>query len=78
MGRLWWAKVAGAVGPATVVVANIFSEHCAQMPLIEYQDSVSEFSSEGSNEPFGKTVRSWAPWRDPDYLDAHIGQDGVE
>jgi hypothetical protein len=28
VGRLRWSKVAGAVGPATVVVPNIFSEHC--------------------------------------------------
>jgi hypothetical protein len=43
VGRWEWAKVAGAVGPSTVVVANVLREHYAQVPLAEDQPSVDEF-----------------------------------
>ena len=39
---------------------------------------MSEFGSDGADEPFGETVRLRAAWRNSDYLDAHIGEDGVE
>jgi hypothetical protein len=57
MGRLRWAKGTGTVQPSTVVVPNIFRERCRQMPLIEDQDAVGEFGSDGADEPFGKTRR---------------------
>jgi hypothetical protein len=62
VGRPWWAKVEGAVGSSTVVVANVFGE----------------FGSQGADEPFGETVRPRTPRGNPDHVDAHIGQDSVE
>jgi hypothetical protein len=56
MGRLWWAKFVGTVGPSTVVVPNVLCEHHTGVPLTEDQRAVGEFGSEGSHEPFGETV----------------------
>ncbi len=78
VSRPWWAKVAGAVGSSAVVVANVFHQHHMQVPLAEDQHAVGEFGSDSAHEPFGEAVRPWATRRDPDYPDAHIGQDGVE
>jgi hypothetical protein len=78
VGRLGWAKVTGTVGPSTVVVANVFPEHYPQMPLSEDQHTVGEFGSEGAYETFSETVRPRATWRNPDRLDAHIGEDSIE
>ena len=75
VSRSGWAKAAGAVRSAVVVVPNIFREHCTQVPLVEDQHAVGEFGSEGSDEPFGKTVRPRTPRRNPDHLDAHIRED---
>jgi hypothetical protein len=75
---LWWAKVTAAVRPSTVVVPNIFREHDTQVPLIEDQHAVGEFGSDRTHEPFGETVRPRATWRNPDRLDAHIGEDSIE
>lgn len=75
-GRSGWVKVAGAVGSSVVVVANIFGEYCTQVALVDDQHAVGQFGSQGADKPFGEAVRSWAPWRNSDYLDAHIGQDG--
>ncbi len=66
------------MGPSFVVVPNVFREHGTQVPLAYDQYVAGEFGSEGSDEPFGKAVRSWATRRYPDHADAHIGQDGVE
>jgi hypothetical protein len=57
VGRVWWAKIAGAVWPSTVVVPNIFREHYTQVPLIADQHPVGEFGPDRAHEPFGKTVR---------------------
>ena len=73
-----WAQFAGAVWPLTVVVSNVFREHRMQVPLTEDQHAVGEFGSDGADEPLGETVRLRAARRNPDYLDAHIGEDGVE
>jgi hypothetical protein len=78
VSRLGWAKAAGTVRSAAVVVPNIFREHCTQVPLVEDQHAVGEFGSDRAYEPFGKTVRPRATWRNPDHTDAHIGQDGIE
>jgi hypothetical protein len=78
VGRPWWAKVAGAVGSSTVVVANVVGEYDTQVALAEDQHAVGEFGSEGADEPFGEAVRPRAPRGNPDQLDAHVGQDGVE
>jgi hypothetical protein len=43
VGRPWWAKVAGAMGPSTVVMANIFRKYNTQVPLTEDQHAVGEF-----------------------------------
>jgi hypothetical protein len=59
-------------------VANIPFKHNPQMPLTEDQHEVGEFGSDGADEPFGETVRLRAPGRNPDHLEAHIGQDGIE
>ena len=56
MGRQWWAKVASAMWPSTVVVANVFREHDTQVPLTEDQHAVGEFGSQGADESFGETV----------------------
>ncbi len=45
VGRLRWAKVAGAVGSSTVLVANVLVEHGAQVPPAEDQHTVGEFDS---------------------------------
>ena len=78
VGRPWWAEVEGAVGSSTVVVVNVFGEHDTQVSLAEDQHAVGEFGSDGADEPFGETVRAWATGRNPDRLDAHIGQDSIE
>jgi hypothetical protein len=78
VGRPWWAKIAGAMGPPTVVMANIFRGHDTQVPLAEDQHAVGEFDSEGADEPFSEAVRPRAPKGNRDHVDAHIGQDGVE
>jgi hypothetical protein len=78
VGRSWRAKVASAVRSSAVVMANIFGEYCTQMALVDDQHAVEQFGSQGTDEPFGEAARSWTPWRNADYLDAHIGQDGVK
>jgi len=65
--------VAGAVGWSAVVVLKVLREYQTQVPLTEDQHSVGEFGPEGTHEPFGDTVRSGAPRRNPDHVDAHIG-----
>jgi hypothetical protein len=49
-----------------------------QVPLVEDQDAVGEFGSDGSDEPFGGTVCPRTTRTNPHHLDAHIGQDGIE
>jgi hypothetical protein len=78
VGRLGWAKVAAAVGTSAVVVANVLREHYTQVPLTEDQQAVGELGSESAYEPFGEAVRLRATRRNPDYLDAHIGENGIE
>jgi hypothetical protein len=78
VGRPWWAKVEGAVGSSTVVVANVFREHDTQVSLAEDQHAVGEFGSQGADEPFGESVRPRTPRWNPDRLDAHVGEDSVE
>jgi hypothetical protein len=78
VGRLGWAKVSGAVGSSTVVVANVLIEHDAQVPLAEDQHAVGEFGSHGADESFGEAVRPRATWGNPDHLDIHIGENSVE
>jgi hypothetical protein len=78
VARPWWVKFAGAVGSSTVVVPNVVREHHTQVPLTEDQHAVGEFGSDSAGEPFGETVRPRAMRRNPDHVDAHIGQDSVE
>jgi hypothetical protein len=78
VGRLRRAKVAGTVQPSIIVVPNVFREHYTQALLTEDQHAVGEFSSDRAHEPFGETVRLGATRRNPDYLNAHIGQDRIE
>jgi hypothetical protein len=59
-------------------MANVLREHQTQVPLTEDQHTVGQFGSESADEPFGETVRPRATRRNPDHLDAHIGEDGVE
>jgi hypothetical protein len=68
----------GTVRSSTVVVANVLSEHYRQTPLVEDQQTVGEFGSDGADRPFGETVRLRATGRNPDHLNAHIGQDSIE
>jgi hypothetical protein len=49
MGRPWWAKVAFAMWPSTVVVANVFRKHHTQVLLTEDQHAVGESGSESSS-----------------------------
>ena len=78
VSRLRWAKATGTVGPLTVVVPNIFCDHYTQVPLTEDQHTVGEFSSDSAHESFGEAVRPRTTRRNPDHLDAHIGQDSIE
>jgi hypothetical protein len=78
MGRLWWAKVAGAVGSSTVVMANVVREHYTQVPLAEDQYAIGEFGPQGAYESFGKAVCPWATRGDLDHLDARVGENSVE
>jgi hypothetical protein len=48
------------------------------VPLTEDHHAVGEFGSQGADEPFGKAVRPRAPWRNPDHVDVHIGEDSIE
>jgi hypothetical protein len=48
------------------------------VPLADDQYAVGEFGSQGADEPFGETVRLRATARNPDRLDARIGQDGIK
>ena len=73
-----WAKVAGAVGSSTVVVANVFGEHGTQVPLLDDQHAVGQFGSQGADEPFGEAVRLGAPWGNSDHGEAHLGENSVE
>jgi hypothetical protein len=66
------------VGSSTVVVANVFGEHDTQVPLTEDQHAVGECGSKGADEPFGETVCPRTLRWNPDHLDAHIGEDGIE
>jgi hypothetical protein len=59
-------------------VANIFGEYGTQVTLVDDQHAVGQFGSQGADKPLGEAVRAWAPWRNLNYLDAHIGQDSVE
>ena len=59
MGRPWWAKVASAMWPSTVVVANVFREHDTQVPLTEDQHAVGEFGSQGADEPAWRNPATW-------------------
>jgi hypothetical protein len=74
----WRAKFAGAVGPSTAVVPNVFREHHTRVPLAEDQYAVGEFDSESAYEPFGKTVRPRTARRNSDYADADVSQDSIE
>jgi hypothetical protein len=49
--------VAGAVGSSAVVVPDVGREYHTHVPLIEDQNTVGEFGSQGADESFGKTVR---------------------
>jgi len=48
------------------------------MLLAEDQDAVGELGLGGEDEAFGEAVRPRTPRRDPDHLDARIGQHRVE
>ncbi len=76
--RSRWAKVACTVGSSAIVVTNVFRESYPQVSLTEDHHAVGELGSDGADEPFGETVRSWATRRNSDHLDAHLGQDGIE
>jgi hypothetical protein len=78
VGRSWWVMIAGAVGSSAVVVLTVLREYQTQVPLTDDQHAVGEFDPEGAHEPFGDTVRPGAPRRNPDPVDAHLGQDSVE
>src|SRR5262249_36315249 len=78
VGRLGWAKFAGAVGSPAVVVPDVLAEHHTRVPLIEDQHTVGEFGSEGAREPFGETVRPRAPRRNSDHADTHTGPGSIE
>jgi hypothetical protein len=78
VGRLWWVEFAGTVWPLTVVMVNVLRERQTRVSLTEDQHAVGQFGSEGAEEPFGDTVRPRAARRNPDQLDAHIGENGVE
>jgi hypothetical protein len=54
VSRSGWAKAAGAVRSAAVVVPNIVREHCTQMPLVEDQRPVGEFSSDRAHNRSAK------------------------
>jgi hypothetical protein len=48
------------------------------VPLADDQYAVGEFGSQGADEPFGETVRLRETGRNPDRLDARIGQDSIK
>ena len=64
--------------PSAVVVGVVVGEDGPQVSFAEDQDAVGEFGSGCQDEAFGKAVCSWALWRDPDGVDAGVGEDGVE
>jgi hypothetical protein len=44
----------------------------------ETRYAVGEFGSQSADGQFGETVRPRTPSRNPDHLDAHIGQDSIK
>jgi hypothetical protein len=61
-----------------VVVGDVAVQHCSQVVLVDDEQAVGDFASDGADESFGVAVGSWAPWRDLHDGDAGVGQDGVE
>jgi hypothetical protein len=55
-----------------VVVGGVHGKRLAEMSLSEDQHSVGELGAHSQYEAFGVAVRSRAPWRDLDHLDACI------
>jgi len=80
-----WTKAEpkpGTVGASMrspcVVVGGVHGKRPAEMSLSEDQHSVGELGAHSQYEPFGVAVRSRAPWRDLDHLDARIREHRVE
>jgi hypothetical protein len=64
--------------PPDVVVRGVHRKQPAQVPLAEDQHPVGHLGSDGQHEAFGEAARPRTARRDLDYVDARIGQHGVE
>ena len=51
----------GTVGPASVVVQQVFDQYPAQMALIDDQRPVEELAAESADDPFADRVLLSAP-----------------
>lgn len=78
VGRPWWAKIASAMGPSTVVMANIFREYDKQVPLAKDQHAVGKFGRARTNHSAKQFVRGHRENRDWHASHYHCGQEVSE
>jgi hypothetical protein len=63
VGRFGWAKVAGAVGSSTVVVANVRGQHGTQVPPAERGTLTDALGLVQADRRFGERVVPRRPLR---------------
>ncbi len=76
--RSWWCELECSVGLAVGVVGCVAVQHRPQVALVDDEQSVSDFASDGPDEPLGVGVGSRASWWDLHDLNAGGGEDRVE
>ena len=58
--RLWWYQAQGAVGTMDVVVINEDAKNPLEMVLVQNQEPVEAFRTDGPHEPLRDAVGLWA------------------
>jgi hypothetical protein len=61
-----------------VVVEDVFVKDASQMPLVEDEDPIQAFASDGADPSFRVGVREWRPDRGSDGGDVFGREDRVE
>jgi hypothetical protein len=77
-GSLGSGLAEGAVWPVTVVMAFVVAQHGSGVLLVDDQDAVEEFATDGADEAFGDRVGPRCPHRSLDDPDVDGGEDRVE
>jgi len=67
--RLWWYQAQGAVGTMDVVVINEDAKNPLEMVLIQNQEPVEAFRTDGPHEPLRDAVGLWGTKRRTNDLD---------